>query len=222
MLVDHEDQLIYWNGRKHRRAPDHPAVRAFVAPKLSLLLEHLSLAKDARPSLLEVGAGSGHFSVPLSEHFELRCVDYSATMLALNPVPSGRKQLGDARALDFEDGEFDFAFCANLLHHLAEPVTAVRELNRVTRRQVMIIEPNAANPLMFMFGALKRVERGTLRFTASYLKRIIEDAGMRLDWFATHGAIVPNATPPLLLPLLERCDGRHALGFYHLAIASSG
>ena len=39
-----------------------------------------------------------------------------------------------AETLPFEDGEFDFVFCAHVLEHVADPAAAMREMSRVARR----------------------------------------------------------------------------------------
>ena len=153
--VRSDEQEAYWAKPGHRRSPDHPAVAAMARPKIDWIVGALGLSPGERPTMVEVGAGSGYFSVPLAEHFELTCVDFSQAMLDTNPLPPTRKRLGDAQALALTDKSFDIGFCGNLLHHLPEPVRALRELGRVSRRAVVVIEPNATNPLMFAFAAMK-------------------------------------------------------------------
>jgi ubiquinone/menaquinone biosynthesis C-methylase UbiE len=152
------------------------------------------------------------------QHFDLTCLDLSQAMLDQNPVPASRKLRGDAQRLEMADDSYDYVFCSNLLHHLPEPEAAMREMRRVARRAVMIVEPNALNPLMFAFSALKAAERGALKFSARYVKQLGRAAGLELRWFRTHGSIVPNATPANWVAALERIDGVQPLGFYHVAV----
>jgi SAM-dependent methyltransferase len=50
--------------------------------------------------------------------------------------------VGDERALaEFADNEFDAAFTVSVLDHLPDPEPAVRDLIRITRRQVLLLEP---------------------------------------------------------------------------------
>ena len=216
--VRSDEQEAYWAKPGHRRSPDHPAVAAMARPKIDWIVGALGLSPGERPTMVEVGAGSGYFSVPLAEHFELTCVDFSQAMLDTNPLPPTRKRLGDAQALALTDKSFDIGFCGNLLHHLPEPVRALRELGRVSRRAVVVIEPNATNPLMFAFAAMKAAERGALKFTAAHVRALGREAGLELQCFVTHGSIVPNATPVPLVPVLQRVDIAWPLGFYHVAI----
>lgn len=191
---------------------------AFAKPKVDLMLRALDLAGGERPTLLEIGAGSGYFSVPLLEHFDLTCLDLSQAMLDQNPVPADRKMRGDAQQLQLADKSYDYVFCSNLLHHLPAPEAAMKEMRRVARRAVLIVEPNALNPLMLAFSALKPAERGALKFSARYVKQLGRDAGLRLRRFMTQGSIVPNATPGNWVAALKRIDFVQPLGFYHVAV----
>ena len=165
MDVDYQHQKQFWEGIKERRSPDHPAVLAFVRPKLDILLEAMPNCASQSRTMLEVGAGNGFFSHTFCAAFDLTCLDFSQNMLDRNPMPADRKVQGDAEKLPFEADSFDVVFCGNLLHHLEHPIVAVREMKRVARDHVVLIEPNALNPFMFLFGALKKAERGTLKFT---------------------------------------------------------
>jgi SAM-dependent methyltransferase len=215
--VDYDEQKDYWEGIEKRRTPAHPAVRAFAEPKLEFVCQ--TLDHDGEPlSMLEVGAGNGYFSHTFASAFELTCLDFSRNMLEMNPMPWDQKVVGDAENLEYDDDAFDVVFCGNLLHHLEDPLIAVREMARVARKHVVLIEPNIVNPLMFAFGAIKPEERGSLKFTPGYVKGLGRRAGMGLRGFASHGSIVPNKTPMLLLPILRRIDGASPVGFYHVAI----
>ena len=216
--VDYQQQLDYWETRKKRRSPSHPAVRAFARPKLRFIVDALGCAPDRSTTMLEVGAGNGYFSVTFAEAFDLCALDFSQNMLDQNPLPPERKVQGDAENLPFEDDAFDVVFCGNLLHHLEDPVIAVREMKRVARDHVVLIEPNIQNPLMFGFGLSKREEWGSLKFTSSYVKNLGKAAGLRERAFTSHGSVVPNKTPGVLLGALRALDGSSPVGFYHVAI----
>lgn len=218
MRVSATEQEQYWSRPGKRRAPEHPAVAAFAQPKIELILRALGLTRGERPTLLEIGAGSGYFSVPLLEHFDLTCLDLSQAMLDQNPVPAARKLQGDAQRLQMPDKSYEYVFCSNLLHHLPKPEAAMREMRRVARRAVLIVEPNALNPLMLAFSAIKPAERGALKFSAGYVKRLGRDAGLALRCFKTQGSIVPNATPRNWVAALKRIDFAQPLGFYHVAV----
>lgn len=216
--VDYDEQKGYWEGRNSRRSPRHPVVRAFAEPKLELILEHIPSARSEELTMLEIGAGNGYLSHTLDSAFTLTALDFSPNMLAMNPLDEDQKVVGDAENLEFEDDSFDVVFCGNLLHHLESPIVAVKEMRRVARDHVVLLEPNRTNPLMFAFGLAVKEERGCLKFSRRYVEELGQRAGMKLRALDTHGAIVPNKTPRALLPLIRQIDGSNPLGFYHIAI----
>lgn len=48
----------------------------------------------------------------------------------------------NAESLSFSDNEFDFTFCKEAYHHFPRPMIALYEMLRVSRRGVVLIEPN--------------------------------------------------------------------------------
>lgn len=62
------------------------------------------------------------------------------TTLGLFPQFQGQTE--DNERLSFRDDFFDFSFIAASLHHLPRPVLGLYELLRVSKRGVIVIEPN--------------------------------------------------------------------------------
>ena len=218
MAVQYDEQKQYWEGIRERRAPTHPAVLAFARHKLDIMLKTLPQGSSRPKTMLEVGAGNGFFSHTFATAFDLTCLDFSQNMLDRNPLPADRKVQGDAEHLPFDDDSFDIVFCGNLLHHLEDPIIAVREMARVARSFVVLVEPNAMNPLMFAFGVGKPAERGTLKFTRRYVRKLGEQAGLKARRMVTQGAVLPNKTPSLLVSPVSRLEIPNPFGFYHIAI----
>ena len=124
------------------------------------------------------------------------------------------KVCGSVLAMPFPDDSFDLVFCSNLLHHISDPAAAVLEMTRVSSRYVVLSEPNRNNPLMFAFGLIKSVERGTLKFDCNYLTKLAAQAGLRPLRLETMGAILPNKTPMSILRFFKLLDGKFPLAFY--------
>ncbi len=143
-------------------------------------------------------------------------MDFAHSMLTQHPATW--KVQGDAMRLPIADRSFDVAFCGNLLHHMPDPVGAVAELARVSRKYVVLVEPSRNNPLMFAFGLLKKEERGTLKMHEGVLRGYLESAGAEVVTSTTMGTVLPNKAPHLLLPALRLIDGRSPLGFYAVAV----
>lgn len=190
------NQKDFWERKAPRRVPDHPVVRAFSEPKVDFIRSRVNGVER----ILDVGCGNGYFTRPLSKWARCTALDFSEYMLELNFY--GRRIRADARDIPFSDNTFDLAVCSNLLHHVPDPLKVVKEMARVSR-YVALSEPNRNNPLMFLFGLAKSVERGTLRFSKGYLRRLVEQAGLKVMASKTMGMVLPNKTPKWLLWLPE-------------------
>lgn len=217
-MCESDLQQAYWESfesHQHRRPPAHPVVAAFARPKLALAARHGALDEGA--TVLDVGCGNGFFTYHFPSGVQAVGIDLSGVMLRLNPCP--RLVRGSALTLPFPDAAFDTVLCSNLLHHLSSPQAAVREMGRVSRRHVVLSEPNRNNPGMLLLGLAKREERGTLQFTPRYLRHLAESAGLNVSTCRALGMVFPNRVPPAVLPLLRWMDGAHPLGAYILLVA---
>jgi SAM-dependent methyltransferase len=209
MAVAYFEQVQY-------RSPEHPVTEAYVRPKLDYIRRFVPL--DKRTSLLDVGCGNGVFT----HHLEKLCgfvsgLDNSGNMLAQNPCP--RVVQGEGTDLPFRDGSFDVVFEANVLHHVKDRIRVVREMSRVSRRWVILIEPNRYNPLMLVFGLVIPAERGLLTSTTPSNLAALRAAGLKPAAWMTTGMISQNNTPSMLLPFLKRFDREIWYGEYIVLIA---
>ncbi len=210
-------QKDYWERKslEERRPPDHPVVRQYVLPKIDLVQEHIPL--DQKTKLLDVGCGNGFFSYYFDRICDTTGVDFSAKMLAQNPIR--QKLLMDAGHLSFQDMAFDVVFCHALLHHVEDMDGVLQEMRRVSRKYVVVLEPNRNNPLMFLFSALVPEERKALDFSKDHLRKKLEGNGLKVRAAFSHGMTVPNKTPTALLPLVKLLDFVQPLGMTNILIA---
>lgn len=87
-------------------------------------------------TLVNVGAGTGNYELPGRD---IVAVEPSATMLEQRSGrPAPAVQAG-AEALPFPDGAFDAALAMFTIHHWTEREDGLRELARVSNRQVALI-----------------------------------------------------------------------------------
>jgi SAM-dependent methyltransferase len=198
------------------RPPQHPVITAYVQPKLDYISKIVSL--DENTSLLDVGCGNGIYT----HYFSQVCgsvtgVDSSQNMLSENPCTNVVRS--DAGDLPFQARSFDVAFEANLLHHVDDRAKVVTEMARVSRRWVILIEPNRYNPLMLAFGLVVPAERGLLTSTRKSNLNLLREVGLNpISWMTT-GMISQNNTPQCLLPVLKRFDREIWYGEYAVVIA---
>lgn len=208
----YSEQKKFWENEKRtkRRHPNHPVVRAFSLPKVRFISKNINLSK--KNTLLDVGCGNGFFTYHFAKLCDVTGIDFSEQMLKINP--HYKLIRGDAENLPFANNSFDIAFCSNLLHHLRNPEKAINEMKRVSKKYVIISEPNRNNPLMFLFGLIKKEERGSLKFTKNYLNEICQKLNLIPVKSFTSGFVFPNKTPniKILLSILEKLNFNHPLG----------
>ncbi|MBW1817897.1 MAG: class I SAM-dependent methyltransferase [Deltaproteobacteria bacterium] len=198
----------------HYRGPHHPIAEAFVSPKLDFIRRRIRLTETAL--ILDMGCGTGVFTHYLSQLAPTVGSDLSRVMLGKNP--HDRLVQCDALATPFKPGRFDLVFEANLLHHVKDPLSVLKEMKRVSRRYVVSLEPNMYNPFMFANCLLMPHERGALKFTPGYMSRCFLKTGLTLIDQVSMGMIFQNKTPMALLPVLKRLDRPAPWGGYILSI----
>jgi SAM-dependent methyltransferase len=198
------------------RLPQHPVIAAYVLPKLQYISTVVPLTGST--ALLDIGCGNGIYSY----YFAQLCgtvtgIDSSQNMLSENPCANVVQ--GDASVLPFRENSFDVAFEANILHHVNDRAKVVREMARVSRRWVILIEPNRYNPLMLAFGLVVPDERGLLTSTRHSNFTLLVEAGLNPISSLTTGMISQNNTPQTLLPVLKHFDRNIWYGEYVIWIA---
>jgi len=107
-----------------------------------------------------------------------------------------------------------------VLHHVPDREQVVREMSRLSRRYVILLEPNRYNPLMFAVFLLIRAERGAVKSCVSRLKAEMEGAGLHMVASLTTGMITQNNTPAWLVPVLRKFDRSIWWGEYIVMIAA--
>lgn len=214
-MQDSSFQRQYWEKERTRRPPDHPTIEAVVAPKIARIQKHVTLTPAT--ALLDVGCGNGYSMY----HFSRRCkvcgLDYSSHLLATNPCE--KLVRGGAEALPFRDESFDVVFCSNLLHHVVDPLAVLSEMARVSRRHVIVSEANRNNPVYLLYFLLKREERGGLKFSLRYLRRICQAADLRVIDACTITMFVSNRIPVFLLPVFRLFNFRSPISASHVVIS---
>ena len=170
------------------RAPN----RAF-SRKSKIILGSLG----ASSRCLEIGAGSGLLTFFMVNHSEA----YVACDLSPAMLRKGADRVRDARIkwveadlrdLPFADNEFDSVFGTDIIHHLDDPVEALKEVCRVTASgsNIVVLESNALNPLNLRNLGVEHEVRSFLN-TRKNLHRWFEEAG----WSDVQVRPTPTFTP---------------------------
>ena len=114
---------------------------------MDALAGHIGRARQDL-TILDLGAGTGRFSVLLAEAFHARvvAVEPSAKMRADAERGSAHPRIvyrdGAAGAIPAADGEFDFALLSMVIHHVPDLDACARELSRVVKRSGLVFIRN--------------------------------------------------------------------------------
>jgi SAM-dependent methyltransferase len=192
-----------------------PSARAFAEPKLRWVTRFVPI--DKQTSVLDVGAGDGTLTWSLSQMAGFTVgLDISHGLLLRNPSPNPMVQ-ADGAELPFGDNQFDVVVEGNFLHYTDDPVDVLREMGRVARRHVVLIEPNRWHLPMAAYMAVNRSEWNGLRFDTGYVERLAAAAGLRTLSVTPRCAVYPNQTPSAVLETLTRLDRPRLFGAYVVA-----
>lgn len=157
--------------------------------------------------LLDVGCGSGTITAGLAAKVapgEVVGVDTSAKVLEIAQEAADRAgvdnvtfRTADATALPFEDASFDVVHAHQVLQHLTEPVTALREMRRVTRPGGVVAVREADYAAMTWYPASAGLDEWLeLYHEVTVANRAEADAGRRLlNWFQEAGFDTGDLTP---------------------------
>ena len=98
-------------------------------------------------SVVDVGDSSGILfkamkRIGLSVNIDRRTVEFILSK-GIDAV------IGDAEKLQFADKSFDYSFCFQCLEHLPNPIRALRELERITRKKIFISIPYVTKTIIY-------------------------------------------------------------------------
>ena len=119
---------------------------------------------------LELGCGEGNNLTRLLGRASCVGVDLflKKLLFAARELPQARLVNAEASTLPFPDAAFATVFIRDLLHHVPDPGSTLREAIRVLRGGglLYILEPNGRNPLVRLQTHLVRAETNARRFGA--------------------------------------------------------
>lgn len=86
--------------------------------------------------ILDLGCGTGRFTVALGKAFECSVIGVEPSSAMLNIAlsqnePNVEWKQGQAESIPLENEAVDLVFMSQVFHHLTEPQEALREINRV-------------------------------------------------------------------------------------------
>lgn len=204
-----------WEQKAKRRQKNEAVIAAFARSKVEFLKTRIP--DLASMHTLEVGCGDGYISRHLESQTNLWGVDYSAAMLATNPL--SQKALASVFALPFADASFDLIVESNMFHHLEDPVKALVEMKRVSKKYVFLSEPNAQSLPVYISHRIDPTERLCLQYNRAFLESLCNKAGLEIIESRNAGWITPNKVPEFLVKPLALMERFVPGGFFSLVLA---
>lgn len=199
--LDPGHQAKYWD--QNGRSFDHPIVTFFAKQRLKYVKKYIDLSKIS--SAFDVGCGDGFATHYFAKYIKnIKGGDISEAMLAHNPIPRKNLQVIDAENMPIKSETYDLVYTWEVLHHVPDPAKAVSEMARISKDYVLIFEPNRNHIMQFIFGLIVKEERGTIRSSRKYLKKICEEAGLEIVKAEHVGKFPPNKTPFWLFKIAKK------------------
>lgn len=120
--------------------------RSYPDEVMAKVLEAVAGAMEPGATVLDAGAGTGRFALPLQRRgFEVVGADVSRKMLG-KAASKGARDLvmSDVCALPFVDRSFDYALSIHLIHLIPDWRVALSEIGRVTRTALVSVVSDKA------------------------------------------------------------------------------
>jgi len=133
---------------------------------------------------VDVGCGEGSYSFLLLERFP-NCHLLVEVDVNRKRITVAKQRRIDSRlsyviantyALPFRTSAFELAFSKDLLHHIQKPAEGLKEMNRVSIGEVVLVEANRPNQLMLLWTKYFNHQH----LTWSQLTKIISRASLKL------------------------------------------
>lgn len=156
------------------------------------------------PVILDVGCGTGANLEMLAQFGDAEGVDVSEDALAFCRARGlTRVTLGAAERLPYADASFDLVTALDVVEHLDDDATGLREMRRVLRPggRALLFVP----AFMWLWGVQDDVSHHRRRYTLPQLKERVREAGFEIER-ATY-ANVTFFAPILAGRLLMRATG---------------
>lgn len=191
-----------------KRDVSHPVVKFYCEQRINYMKKFIDF--NLIKSALDIGSGTGFSSFYFPKSIHVIDIDFSFRLLKMNRQKD--KVQSSAFSLPFTSNSFDLVYGWNILHHLDKPEIAVKEMSRVTRKYLVLIEPNRNNPVQFLFGSLKKHERGTLKFNKKKLIEYTRMIKFKVISCETIGWFFAGPTPKSTLRIFKHLPFEHPLG----------
>jgi len=153
--------------------------RAILEGFLRPICEKLKVEKEGELSILDVGCGTGANIKMLSQFGEAEGVDVSDDALEFCRKKGLKVEKGTAEELPFEDESFDLTTALDVIEHLDDDISGLKEMFRVTRKggRSLIFVP----AFMWLWGVQDDISHHRIRYTKRQIVDRLKAAGYEIE-----------------------------------------
>jgi len=139
--------------------------------------------EQALSSVVDVGCGEAAY-FPLILHKFPSCDFLLGLDVRRNVLVQAKQRseprtdyiAADALHLPIKNSTFCLVFSKDLVHHVRRPIKALKEMKRVSKGKIVIVEANKPNPLMLLWET-----HDHQHFTLNQLKTLLEKADLKME-----------------------------------------
>ena len=167
------------------------------------------VAERAGRRVLDLGCGLGGYSRALGERgHDCYALDVVDAYIEAARAIGVRADLYDGERLPLEDGAVDTVILIEVLEHLADPASLLREAARVARESVLVTTPNCTQsfgPVPIEFSHMLDSDHRQF-FTVASLRELLEATFERCEVVQSHplDEMIADLVLPRPLPRLYR------------------
>jgi len=164
-------------------------------------------------SLLDAGCGDGEDAALMAPFFKkTEAVDLEESANWKKFENTGIIfKTGNCEKLNYPVGSFDTVVEKDMLHHASDPVSAVKEMCRVSAKTVIILEANRYNPIFYLHLTLMG---GHQHFSQKRFKEIIAASGTPYEIKKFSARVSPINSPFMIKLVNNASDLLEKIPFY--------
>jgi len=194
-------QKRFWDKGGIFRNYNHPVMKYFITQRIQFLRKFINI--DKIQTALDIGCGNGSAAYYLSKCIPfLVAGDYA---LDKKDFPQGNFKMlyFNAYYLPFKNKSFDLVYIWEVLHHLTDLDRTIAEAVRVAKQYIVIIEPNPANPIQFLYSFAEENHSLIRQCTKKRIVTCLHQNGCNKIMMKSGGVIFPNKLPLILFKFLK-------------------
>ncbi len=137
--------------------------------------EHISFKKNM--SFLDIGCGRGYFLKYLTSKGHKNIFGIDPCNALVHDKLFDKIEHGSFEGNSFGKNQCEIVYSCHTLHHLKQPfpVDAIKEMNRIASKYIVIVEINNTNIPMFLLSLFNvRVERNAYSYNLKKIKKMLK------------------------------------------------